>query len=300
MRLPIPAQPAALDAVAEVGGAPLGDLPDWDLSDLYAAPDAPELARDLDWLETECAAFAADYEGKLADLSAADLLTCIERHEKIDMIAGRIMSFAGLRYYQQTTNPERAKFMSDMQDKITTMTTPLVFFSLEFNRIADDRYDALMAENAGLARYKPVLDRMRAMKPYQLSDELERFLHDLRGRRERVEQAVRRNHRGAEFRRGGRDARHRIHAEPADRPGPRQTRGGAARAGRDLPGTRLPLFARVHNTLAKEKEIGDRWRKLPTPQASRHLANHVEPKWSRRCATRSWPPIPACRIATTR
>jgi oligoendopeptidase F len=84
------------------------------------------------------------------------MLTCIQRHEKIDMIAGRIMSFAGLRYYQQTTNPERAKFMSDMQDKITTMTTPLVFFSLEFNRIDDDRYDALMAENADLARYKPV------------------------------------------------------------------------------------------------------------------------------------------------
>jgi oligoendopeptidase F len=122
------------------------------------------------------------------------------------MIAGRIMSFAGLRYYQQTTNPERAKFMSDMQDKITNMTTPLVFFSLEFNRIADDRYDALMAENADLARYKPVLDRMRAMKPYQLSDELERFLHDsLRRGRERVEQAVRRNHRGAELRRGRRE-----------------------------------------------------------------------------------------------
>jgi oligoendopeptidase F len=178
MRLPFPAPSVPRDAAAEAGGAPLGSLPDWDLSDLYTSTDAPELKRDLDWLEGECAAFAADYEGKLAELSAADLLTCIERHEKIDMIAGRIMSFAGLRYYQQTTNPERAKFMSDMQDKITNMTTPLVFFSLEFNRIADDRYDALMAENADLARYKPVLDRMRAMKPYQLSDELERFLHD--------------------------------------------------------------------------------------------------------------------------
>jgi oligoendopeptidase F len=119
-----------------------------------------------------------DYEGKLAELVRRRPAHLHQRHEKIDMIAGRIMSFAGLRYYQQTTNPERAKFMSDMQDKITNMTTPLVFFSLEFNRIADDRYDALMAENADLARYKPVLDRMRAMKPHQLSDELERFLHD--------------------------------------------------------------------------------------------------------------------------
>jgi oligoendopeptidase F len=194
------------------------------------------------------------------------------------MIAGRIMSFAGLRYYQQTTNPERAKFMSDMQDKITTMTTPLVFFSLEFNRIADDRYDALMAENAGLARYKPVLDRMRAMKPHQLSDELERFLHDTSvvgasAWNKLFDETIA----GLSFRRGWRKPRHRGHAEPADRAGPRQTRGGRACAGRHLP-ARLPLFARVHNTLAKEKEIGDRWRKLPTPQASRHLANHVEPE----------------------
>jgi oligoendopeptidase F len=119
MRLPFPAPTAPAMPQPRPGvhpGRPAGLGPD----DLYTAPDAPELARDLDWLDTECAAFAADYEGKLADLPAADMLTCIERHEKIDMIAGRIMSFAGLRYYQQTTDPERAKFMSDMQDKITT------------------------------------------------------------------------------------------------------------------------------------------------------------------------------------
>ena len=40
----------------------------------------------------------------------------------------------------------------------------------------------------------------------------------------------------------------------------------------------LPLFARITNTLAKEKEIEDRWRKLPTPQTGRHLSNDVEPE----------------------
>ena len=52
---------------------PLGNLPEWDLSDLYTGEDAPELARDLAWLETACADFARDYEGKLGDLGAADL-----------------------------------------------------------------------------------------------------------------------------------------------------------------------------------------------------------------------------------
>ena len=160
------------------GGKDLGDLPEWDLSDLYTSPDAPELKRDMDWLEKACADFADDYEGKLADLDASAMLDCVLRYEKIDLIAGRIMSFIGLRYYQNTTDADRAKQMSDAQDKITTFTTPLVFFSLEINRIADEKLDALFSQNVELARYKPIFDRLRAMRPYQLSDELEKFLHD--------------------------------------------------------------------------------------------------------------------------
>ncbi len=112
------------------------------------------------------------------------------------------MSYAGLRYYQNTMDSERAKFMADMQDRITTFTTPLVFFTLEFNRLDDAHLAGLLAQNADLARYKPVFDRMRAMRPYQLSDELEKFLHDqsVVGRR-RVEPAVRRDDGGADVRR---------------------------------------------------------------------------------------------------
>jgi len=81
------------------------------------------------------------------------------------------MSFAGLRYYQNTTDADRAQFMANAQDKITTYTTPLVFFSLELNRIDDALLDGWLAEDADLGRYKPVFERLRAMKPYQLSDE---------------------------------------------------------------------------------------------------------------------------------
>ena len=88
------------------------------------------------------------------------------------------MSFAGLRYYQNTTDADRAKFLSDAQDRITAATTSLVFLALEINRIDDDVLEGWFAGDVELARYKPVFDRMRAMRPYQLSDELEKFLHD--------------------------------------------------------------------------------------------------------------------------
>jgi oligoendopeptidase F len=274
---PRPGRPELLhDANATGGTDNLGDLPEWDLSDLYAAEDAPEIGRDKAWLDDECASFAADYEGKLAGLSATDLLNCIRRYEKIDMVAGRLMSFAGLRYYQHTTDPARGKFMSDMQEAITNATTPLVFFSLEFNRIADDVYEALMGADAGLARYRPVLDRMRAMKPYQLSDELEKFLHDqstvgAAAWNKLFDETIA----GLSFDVDGEtmaiEATLNLLTDPD-----RARREVGARALVDTFQARVSLFARVHNTLAKEKEIEDRWRKLPTPQAGRHLANHVE------------------------
>ncbi|MCB1364323.1 MAG: oligoendopeptidase F, partial [Rhodobacteraceae bacterium] len=174
-QLPFP----VLDANAETGAGDLGDLPEWDLDDLYAGEDAPELKRDLDRLESACGRFAADYKDKLAGLDAAGLLECVHRHEDISRVAGRIMSFAGLRYYQQTTDAGRAKFLSDTQEKITDFTTPLVFFTLELNRIDDAALKALFDASPDLARYRPAFERIRAMKPYQLSDELENFLHDM-------------------------------------------------------------------------------------------------------------------------
>ncbi len=270
-QLPFPVR----DANVGGGADEFGDLPEWDLSDLYTAEDAPELIRDLAWLEEECARFASDYEGKLAELDAAGFLVCVLRNEKINGIAGRIMSYAGLRYYQLTIDAGRAKFLSDMQEKITNFTTPLVFFTLELNRLDDGFLDGLFAQNAELARYKPVFDRIRAMKPYQLSDELEKFLHDMGVVGDAWERMFDETIAGLEF---------EVDGEPLNIEGTlnlltdetRETREAAARELADVFGSNIKTFARVHNTQAKEKEIVDRWRGMPTAQTGRHLSNDVE------------------------
>ena len=268
----------ARDAHTDKGANAFGDLPEWDLTDLYPAPDSAEIKRDMDWLESACADFAADFEGKLATLDAPALLDAVKRYENIDIIAGRIMSYAGLRYYQITTDNERAKFMADAQDKITTYTTPLVFYGLEFNRLDDAHLADLLAQNADLARYKPIFDRMRAMKPHQLSDELEKFLHDAstvgaaawnRLFDETMASLV--------FRVNGEDLNlEGVTNLMSDHD--RSVREAAHQAMVDVFAQNVKLFTRIHNTLAKEKEIEDRWRKMPTPQYGRHLSNHVEPE----------------------
>jgi len=273
MPLPSPVH----DAAAEAGHNRFGPLPEWDLSDLYPAPDAPEIARDMAALDAACAAFAADYEGKLAALDPPAMAACIARNEEIERLAGRLMSYAGLRYYQNTLDAARAKQMADLQDKITDFTTPLVFFGLEFNRIDEAAYQALFAAPE-VARFKPAFDRLRAMRPYQLSDELEKFLHD-----QSVVGAAAWNRLFDE----------KLAAMTFDVAGETQSleatldlltdhdrarREAGARALAAGFGGEIKLFARVHNTLAKEKEIEDRWRKMPSAQTARHLSNHVEPE----------------------
>ena len=263
------------DANAPSGDKNLGDLPEWDLSDLYSGEDAPELTRDLDWLKTACAEFASDYEGKLDTLDAAGLLDCLHRDEAISRTAGRIMSFAGLRYYQLTTDGGRAKFLSDCQEKVTNYTTPLVFFSLELNRLDEGALKAMYAENADLARYAPVIRRIRAMKPHQLSDELEKFLHDLGVVGDAWERLFDETIAGLTFTVDGEE----MGIEGTLNLLTEQDRDQREAAARELArvfGENIRTFSRVHNTAAKEKEVIDRWRKMPTPQTGRHLSNDVE------------------------
>ena len=272
-QLPVPVH----DVNASSGSKDLGNLPEWDLSDLYSSQNAPELSRDLQWLDQECASFAADYEGKLANLDAAEMLACVLRNERINTIAGRIMSFAGLRYYQLTIDGDRTKFMSDMQEKITNFTTPLVFFTLELNRIDDATLQALLDANSALARYQPVFDRIRAMKPYQLSDELEKFLHDLGVVGDAWERLFDETIAGLSFEIDGESLGIESTLNLLTDPDRAQREKGAVELARVF-GDTVKTFARVHNTQAKEKEILDRWRGMPTPQTGRHLSNHVEPE----------------------
>ncbi len=276
LSLPLPRP--VFDANPSSGG--LGNLPDWDLRDLYPSPDAPEFARDMDWLEKACASFAAAYEGKLATLDAAGLLKAVRDYEQIDITAGRLMSYAGLRYYQNTMDSDRAKFMADAEGNVTEFTTPLVFWSLEFNRLDDDHLARLLSANADLARYKPVFDRLRAMRPHQLSDELEKFLHDTSvvgasAWNKLFDETMA----GLMFKVAGEEEELNLEATLNLLTDPvRAKREAAARALADVFNRNIKLFARVHNTLAKEKEITDRWRKMPSPQTGRHLSNHVAPE----------------------
>ncbi|MEM7683460.1 MAG: M3 family oligoendopeptidase [Pseudomonadota bacterium] len=281
MRDLLHSRPAVFLPAADGGAVvDLGDLPEWDLTHLYQGLDAPELEADFETTAAACKAFSETYEGKLADLDGDGLAACIAEYEDIDRVLGRIMSYAGLLYQQNTQDPERAKFMGDAQVRVTDLTQPLVFFTLELNRVEEDWLKDRLASSDTLARYKPWLDRLRALKPYQLSDELEKFLHD-----QSVVGATAWNRlfdetmAGLQFDVEGEDEPLGLEATLnllSDTDRSRRELGGRAVAKGMAENIRL--FTRITNTLAKEKEVEDRWRKMPAPDYGRHLSNQVEPE----------------------
>jgi len=278
--LATPLRDATRDAAAAGRGAALGEMPEWRLDDLYPGIRSPELAGDLERTTAEILDFAKAYEGKLAGLSGPALAEAVTRYEAIDRTLNRVMSFAGLLYHQNTGDPERAKFMGDMQSRLTDATQPLVFFALELNQIDDAVLEPKFAESDALARYRPWFDRLRQMRPHQLSDELEKFLHD-----QSVVGASAWNRlfdettAMLEFEVEGEDDLLNLETTLTMlTDAKRERRAAAAAALSKVFADNVRLFTLITNTLAKEKEIEDRWRKFPTPQAARHLANQVEPE----------------------
>src|SRR5665647_3484663 len=122
--------------------AKLGTLPEWDLNDLYSGLDSPELKRDLALADAECLAFEQDFKGRLPGLAAGEgagraLVEVVKRYEALEDRLGRLISYASLVYAGNSTDPVRAKFYGDVQERITAASIHLLFFTLELNRIVD-------------------------------------------------------------------------------------------------------------------------------------------------------------------
>ena len=155
----------------------LGVLPQWDLSDLYPGAESEALTADLAQLAGDSKAFEERYKGRLADLSGADLGAAVGVYERLQEKIGRVTSYASLVHAGNLADPEIGRFYQTMQERTNAVSTILLFFTLELNRLEDAEIDAKLADPM-LARYRPWLRDTRAFHPHQLSDEIEKLLHE--------------------------------------------------------------------------------------------------------------------------
>ncbi|MEP4379839.1 MAG: M3 family oligoendopeptidase [Alphaproteobacteria bacterium] len=255
-------------------------LPEWDLTDLYPSPDSPELAKAIKTSRADSQAFETRYQGKLADMDGGALAMAISEYEALDEVLSRVMSYAGLLYAGDMTNPENGKFMQSMQETVTEISSHLLFFALEINRIEDTRLEIQLGESEALRRYAPWLRDSRSYREYQLDDQLEKLLLEksVAGRaawNRLFDETMADLRFDVELPTGNREM---TSAEVLNllSDGDGAVRKAAAKSlGAEL-GANARIFTHITNTLAKDKEIEDKWRGFARPVSSRNLANVVE------------------------
>jgi oligoendopeptidase F len=260
----------------------LGALPEWNLSDLYSGLDSPEINRDLEQADSDCAAFEQDFKGRLAAMAADSgaggaLAGAVKRYEAIDDRLGRLISYAALVYAGNTTDPVRAKFYGDVQERITAASRHLLFFTLELNRIDDAQLEAAMRDPA-LGHYRPWIEDVRKEKPYQLEDRVEELFHEksvtaYSAWNRLFDETIA----GLRFKVGGKSLAIELTLNLLQDADGKKRKAAAEALARTFKENLRP-FALITNTLAKDKEISDRWRGFKDIADARHLSNRVEPE----------------------
>lgn len=252
-----------------------GDLPSWDLSDLYPAPDGPEVENDIARADAEARGFNAAYAGRLAGLGGGELAVALEQYERIEEVLGRLVSYAQLLFSADSTDATRGQFYQSVTERVTTISSQLLFFTLELNRLDDALLDEKLADPA-LSRWESWLRDLRVFRPHQLPDDLEKLLHEkeVTGRSawsrlfDESIAGLRVSVRGEDLTVSA--ALNKL----SDRD--RSVRADAAAALGEVFGRNIKLFSLVTNTLAKDKEIVDTWRHYPRPGSYRNRSNMVE------------------------
>jgi len=263
------------DGADTAGAGGLENLPEWDLSDLYPGPESAELKADIAAVEQRAKAFAASYRGKVAEIDGATFGQAIAEFEQICDTLYKILSYGQLVHAGAVSDPEVGRFYQGLSEKGTEVSTETLFFTLEINRLDDDVLAAKMAA-PDAAHYASWVRDLRLYQNHQLSDELEQLMHEkeitggsawmrlfdetmaalrfpIVGKEMTVTEAM---------------------TCMSDRDGDKR-REAAKSVGKVL-GDNIRLFSLITNTLAKDKEIEDKWRRYPNPLSSRNLANQVE------------------------
>jgi oligoendopeptidase F len=265
-----------------VAVANLGVLPEWDLKDLYENAHSDQFVADLKRARTEAHKFAQTYEGQLGALARGEgggerLAEAIRGYEGLDELLGRIGSYAQLFYVEDTTDPARSKFFGDTSQHLNEITTGLLFFELELNRI-DDEVIGKALKSATLRKYEPWITDLRRERPYQLDDRTEKLFHEksltcFSAWNRLFDETTA----SLRFKVDGNE----LTLEPTLNllldPNEAKRRSAAEALAETFRGN-LRLFTQITNTLAKDKEISDRWRGFKDVADARHLSNRVEPE----------------------
>lgn len=251
-------------------------LPSWNLQDLYNGIKDPKIQQDIQRLETEVVTFSSQYEGQLTTLNALQFAKSLSTYEQISMDLAKLYTYGYLLFAENSSIADHTNFFQSIKETVNALSVKLIFFTLEINDLPEETIGKHMQESTAVGKYKPWLHNVRITKPYSLPKDMEKILHekdiascsnwqrlfdetfgaltvDLQGEQKSISETL-----------------NMLSAANG------ATREAAAHGFARVLQQNINLFSLIYNTIIKDKEIEDRWRKYPTPISSRNIENQVE------------------------
>jgi oligoendopeptidase F len=251
-------------------------LPIWDLSDLAAGPDDPQLFLALDVVSHAANAFSTRYQQQLATLSPIELAVAIAEYESLHQRAAKPLSYASLRFAADTA-VENGALMQRLREKTTTATLPLLFFSIELGAINSKRLEEL-TEQPELENYQHYLNAIKLSARYKLSEAEEKIIEEKANTGSRALARLFRELTSA-LRFELNNAKLTLSEISNLAFDPDQSvRTAAAEALSDGLKPQLRTLAFIYNNLLQDKATEDRLRGFESPEAARHLSNELSEK----------------------
>ncbi len=256
------------------------DAPVWDLTDLYASREDARIEADLARTRGMVDALNA-LQGKLIAARAEPAVLgerldrAVSLYEQASDILGALGAYSFLAASTDRNDAAAQGFEATVREKLTAIATPTVWVTLEVNQLEEAEIEAALAAHPAAARWQPWLRRVRAMKPHELSQELETFLAE-RGPISAQWPRLFDETLAAMKVKAGKDELTLSQAlnQLSDPKGAR--RKAAAEGLNEALAARTQTMALVMNTVAADKALEDKWRGFKRPADARHLSNEVD------------------------
>ena len=248
------------------------NLPNWNLKDFYSSFKDEAISQDLDIFQKFTKTFKENYKDKLLSHSSK-LENIIEEYENGNEIGDKLGNYAFLIYATNMDVPEIVQFYQDINEKLTEISSDLIFFTNEINDTSDEDFKRL---TNGSGKYKSWLTNIRRFKNHQLEEKSEQILLDknltassswVRFFEEQIND-LKFNLDGKDLNSAGVLNLLSDHDE--------KIRKKAAESIESVFKSEVKTFTFITNTLAKDKITNDKWRKYSSPVDSRNLSNNVE------------------------
>jgi oligoendopeptidase F len=153
----------------------LSDQPvTWNLTELFSSITDPQISQAIAESKALADKFEKMYRGKITELSAQQLLLCLQEMEAFTLQFGDITLYSSLSFAANMTLPE-TQTLNDRVGKLqAAIGKQLAFYALELGALV--KANPQMIQEPTLANYKHMLERVLRRVEHQLSEVEEQLM----------------------------------------------------------------------------------------------------------------------------